>query len=678
MKRLSIAPGTLALLLGISTTAAHAGRALSPEDWYRFRDVSALTMSPDGSAVAYLVTTFERESDESRGALWLVDWHGGANVQLTRGESVSAPRFSPDERFVSFLTARPAKAPTQLWVVPRRGGKPRQLSHCSGEVKDYAWSPDGRRAVLVMRAAEDKKSRAPIVIDAWHFKEDKEGYLSAATRGHLYLLDIQSGACTPLAQAEQRADSAPVFSPDGWQIAFVGNDTQEPRSAGRDQIYLVDAAAGAQPHALLSTWSPNHQHLEWSPDGRLLSFLVGDEPKYNSYITDILAVAEVPSGRVRELTRELDRAVISPKFTADGSAIEFAVEDDGLQYPARVALSSGAITRLATSLVVNEITSGAGHTAVLLSDDRTPFEVFALEDGRPRRLSDHNHALFAELALGSVEDIRFPSGDGTEIHGQITEPPGYQAGQRYPTILWIHGGPNGQDDHSLALASYSPQLERQLFATHGYVALAINYRGSTGRGAQFARAIFADWGHLEVEDLRAGVDYALAQQIADPARLGLGGWSYGGILTDYTIASDTRFRAAISGAGSANQLSMYGSDQYVLQYDTEIGFPWRDHELWVKVSYPFFHADRIRTPTLFMGGDKDFNVPIVGGEQMYQALRTLGVPTQLIVYPGQHHDLARPGFLVDRYRRYLEWMDRYLKQPVTAAPALPPLQPGQP
>jgi dipeptidyl aminopeptidase/acylaminoacyl peptidase len=314
-------------------------------------------------------------------------------------------------------------------------------------------------------------------------------------------------------------------------------------------------------------------------------------------------------------------------------------------------------------MVVNEITSGGGHTAVLLSDDHSPFDVFALEDGRARRLGDHNHALFDELTLGSVEDVRFPSRDGTEIHGQIVKPPGYQAGRRYPTILWVHGGPNGQDDHSLALESYSPQLERQLFATHGYVVLGVNYRGSTGRGIQFARAIFADWGHLEVEDLRAGVDYALAQQIADPARLGLGGWSYGGILTDYTIASDTRFRAAISGAGSANQLSMYGADQYVLQYDAELGPPWRDEPLWIKVSYPFFHADRIRTPTLFMGGTEDFNVPIAGGEQMYEALRTLGVPTQLIVYPEQHHELTRASFLVDRYRRYLDWMDRYLKQP---------------
>jgi dipeptidyl aminopeptidase/acylaminoacyl peptidase len=653
-------PLMTAALLVCLAPAADAGRALSPEDWYRFQDVSDLAVSPDGSAVAYLVTSYDRSADESKAALWLADWAGARRVQLTHGESVSEPRFAARGRYLSFLSARPAGSPTQLWAVDHRGGEARQLSHCRGEVTGYAWSPDGRSAVLVMHEAEETGAPKPIVIDALHFKEDRQGYLSARERTHLYLLDIVSGECAPLSADEQRADSLPAFSPDGRQIAFVGNDTHALGEAGRDEIYLVPARAGAAAQRLLSTWSPNHQRLEWSPDGRLLAFLVGDEPKYNSYIMDTLAVAEVPQGRVRELTRSLDRAVLSPQFTADGRALQFAVEDDGTQYPAQLSLESGTIARLAGAVVVNELSTAAGHTAVLAADDRAPFEVFALEDGKLRQLSEHNRALFAEVSLGAVEDIRFASRDGTEIHGQIVKPAGYERGRRYPTIVWIHGGPNGQDDHSLALESYAPQLERQLFATHGYAVLAVNYRGGTGRGAKFARAIVADWGHKEVEDLLAGVDYAIAQGIADPARLGVGGWSYGGLLTDYLIASDTRFKAAISGAGSGNQTAMYGADEYIVAYNAEMGPPWRTQERWLRVSYPFFHADRIRTPTLFLGCDKDFDVPVAGGEQMYQALRTLGVPTQLIVYPGEYHSLSRPSFLVDRYARYLEWMQQYL------------------
>ena len=245
----------------------------------------------------------------------------------------------------------------------------------------------------------------------------------------------------------------------------------------------------------------------------------------------------------------------------------------------------------------------------------------------------------------------------------MVKPADYRSGRLYPTILWIHGGPNGQDSHGLPVDTYPLELERQWFAAHGYVVLAVNYRGSSGRGSAFASAIVADWGHKEVADLLGAVDYAVREKIADPHRLGVGGWSYGGILTDYLIASDTRFKAAIAGAGSGNQLSTYGSDEYVMQYNAELGPPWASTDRWLKVSYPFFHAGRIKTPTLFLGGDKDFNVPVAGGEQMYEALRTLGVPTELIIYPGQYHLLTRPSYIKDRIRRYLDWFDRYLAVP---------------
>jgi dipeptidyl aminopeptidase/acylaminoacyl peptidase len=679
-----LVPCALALLLYLAP-AAWAGRALTPEDWYRFKAVSDLTMAPDGMAVAYLVKSYDQASDQSRSALWLADWAGKGSVELTRGESVSEPRFSPDGRYISFLSARPADAATQLYLLDRRGGEPQQLTHVNGEIASYQWAPDGRRLVLVMHGGDGDAEGAhandevhsgdaprPLVIDAFHFKQDKDGYLTAATRSHLCLLEVSGGTCRALAVDAQRADSAPAFSPDGTQIAFVGNRDDSARELAVDELWLTAAEPGAQPRRLLTTWSPNHQRLEWSPDGAHIAFLEGDEPRYNAYMMDRLALLEVHSGSVRELTSSLDRAVVSPTFTADGRAIEFAVEDDGYQYPARLTLDGGAITRLAGPIVVEELAAAAGHTAVLSSSDHAPVEVYALEEGRLRPLSAHNQALFAELTLGSVEDITFKSRDGTVIHGQQVVPPDFVRGRRYPTIVWIHGGPNGQDDHSLELEGYGPPLERQLFATHGYVVLAINYRGGSGRGAQFARSIVADWGHKEVEDLLAGVDYAIAAGMADPARLAVGGWSYGGLLTDYTIASDPRFKAAIAGAGSGNQLSTYGTDEYVLEYNAELGPPWRATAAWLKVSYPFFHADRIRTPTLFLGGDRDFNVPIAGGEQMYQALRTLGIPTQLIVYPGEYHVLTRPSFLVDRSRRYLEWMDRYLRSQAAPVAALTP------
>jgi dipeptidyl aminopeptidase/acylaminoacyl peptidase len=272
-------------------------------------------------------------------------------------------------------------------------------------------------------------------------------------------------------------------------------------------------------------------------------------------------------------------------------------------------------------------------------------------------LTSHNAALLGELKLGAVEPRSFKSG-GVEVHSLLVKPPGFDPAKKYPLLLWIHGGPNGQDDHSLSIDGY--QFEPQIFAAKGYLVLRVNYRGGSGRGMGYASTIMADWGHKEVQDLLAGVDYEVAHGNADPKRLAVGGWSYGGLLTDYTIASDRRFKAAICGAGSGNQIATYGSDEYVMQYNAELGPPWVNTALWLKVSYPFFHADRIHTPTLFLGGQNDFNVPIIGGEQMYQSLRTLSVPARLIVYPGEHHVFTRPSFVVDLAGRMSEWLGEYV------------------
>jgi dipeptidyl aminopeptidase/acylaminoacyl peptidase len=220
-------------------------------------------------------------------------------------------------------------------------------------------------------------------------------------------------------------------------------------------------------------------------------------------------------------------------------------------------------------------------------------------------------------------------------------------------VLQIHGGPAGQD-------TYGFYFDREWLAASGYAVLQVNYRGSNGRGSAHQEAIFGDWGNKEVVDLLAGVDWAVAEGIADPDRLGIGGWSYGGILTNYTIATDTRFKAAVSGAGSSLQLSMYGTDQYIVQYELEMGKPWEALDRWMKVSYPFFNVPKVKTPTLFMTGEKDFNVPAIGSEQMYQAFKSAGITTRLIVYPGQYHGITRPSYRRHRLEHWAAWFNRHI------------------
>jgi dipeptidyl aminopeptidase/acylaminoacyl peptidase len=657
---------------------AQSKRPIVIDDIYRTQDVANPQCSPDGKWIAYTVTTIDRDADKRRTTIWMVNWEGTRTVQLTNGpDGGSSPRWSPDGSYLAFLSARPAGAKKQIWLLDRLGGEARQMTDVKGEINSYAWSPDASRVVIEIspgdgepitanptaaQAANPSKAPNPIVIGRYHFKQDVEGYLTATSRSQLYLFTLKTKKLEALTGDKNFEDSDPAWSPDGARIAFVSNHEKEPDQSGSDDIFIVEARPGATPSKIATVFSPGGQHLAWSPDGKVIAFLQGVEPKYDAYKLNTLAVVPVTGGTPRVLGEKLDRGVSSPEFTPDGSAVTVLVSDDRHEYSAKISLDSGAFDHLSDlAFVIAKQSSASGHTAVLASDDKMAPEIFALERGKLRKLTSHNDALLSELQLGAVEDISFKSKDGTDVHGMMIKPPSFDSSKKYPTLLWIHGGPNGQDDHSLPFNTYPLQLERQLFAAHGYVVLAINYRGSSGRGAEFTRGIFADWGNKEVADLLAGVDYAVASGVADPQRLGVGGWSYGGMLTDYTIASDTRFKAAISGAGLANALALFGTDQYILQYNNELGPPWKSPEAWMKVSYPFFHADRIKTPTLFMGGQSDFNVPIIGSEQMYQALRTLGVPTELVIYPEQFHLFTRPSYIHDRMQRYFAWFDRYLR-----------------
>ena len=645
---------------GVAAAAPGVRRMVNADDFFRVQDVTEPQVSPDGAWVAYVVSLNDRDADEARSAIWMVSWDGGQRLALTSPtDGTDKPRWSPDGRYLAFVTTPVDSDKGEIRLLDRRGGDAQQLINFAGDIGEYAWSPDGKQIAIAMEQADEEKFPKPIVIDARHFKQDEDGYLRAGRARHLYLINVESKRIEPLTADSKFNEDLPAWSPDGQQIAFVRTDEHGADQDGRETIAVIAARTGATARNVVQPYAPNTQRLAWSPDGTLIAYLQGLEPKFNAYMQDRLFVVPAAGGAPRALTDKLDRAVTSFAFS-DASTLTITVEDDRTAYPARVDLKSGAITRAlpAGAFVTSALSSAGGHTALLESTDNALAEVHALEGGQLRKLTAQNDEFLSELALGAVEDFQFKSKDGTDIHGLIVKPPLYVPGRKYPTLLWIHGGPNGQDEHSMALDGY--EFEPQMYADKGFVVARVNYRGGSGRGIAFAKAIFGDWGHKEVEDLLAGVDHLTAAGIADKDRLAIGGWSYGGILTDYTIATDRRFKVAISGAGSGNQLTTYGTDEYVLQYNNELGPPWSNTPLWLKVSYPFFHADRIHTPTLFLGGDKDFNVPISGGEQMYQALRTLGVPAQLVVYPAQHHIFSRPSFLKDLAERTSAWIDRYI------------------
>ena len=655
-----------------------AKRSISLDDLAKLARVSAPIISPDGAWLLYSVSRADTKEDKNHSDLWMERWDGSSNMQLTFGkEGASHPEFSPDGKYISFLSSRPGKAKgTQLWVLNRLGGEPEQFTEITGwEIQDYAWSPDSRRLLMTVEPksepdAEEGKPTPPkpIVIDRYHFEQDIQGYLRNDERGSLYLYDIAAKKLDKLTTDKNVDEENALWSPDGAWIAFVSNHDEDPDRTENSDIFVVASKPGSAAKKLTSWSGPDGGRLSWSSDSRSIAYTQGAKPELAAYSQRRPAVVTI-DGKVTYPAAKLDRAVSQPCFMPDsnpGGKLLYLVADDRSEYPADVEQSGDGARRILTEPgTTSGLTCTAGKIAVIHQDDTHTGEIYALEGSSLRKLTSVNDALLAELNLVPTEDFTAHSKDGTEVHGLLTKPLNYKPGDKVPTILFIHGGPNGQDAHSFA-------FERQWFAAHGYAEINVNYRGSSGRGQAYAQAIFADWGHLEVMDLLGAVDEVVKMGVADPARLGIGGWSYGGILTDYTTASDNRFKAAISGAGSAAPLSFYGNDQYILQYDNELGVPWKARDLYLKLSYPLLEADkRMHTPTLYMGGTNDFNVPIIGGEQMYQALKSLHIPTELIVYPGQFHGFTRPSFIRDRYERWLAWYDHYVAGKDTPATPIP-------
>jgi dipeptidyl aminopeptidase/acylaminoacyl peptidase len=662
----------VALALPLAGLAQTTPRPLNLSDLARMRDVADPNLSPDGAWVAYTVTRVDTATDKRDADVWMARLDGSQNLRITTNPaSETKPRFSPDGKYLSFVSSRNEEdgGNAQLWLLNRAGGEAEKVTKLKGSVSDYVWSPDGQRIALIIKDADPdsltaaqkakKKTAPPIVIDRFQFKKDVDGYLNQQ-RQHLYVFDVATRRLVNLTPGVYD-ENLPAWSPDGKQLVFSSKRGPDPDRHDNYDLFLIDAKVGATAHPLLATDVPENapnygSRPAWSPDGRRIAFVQGGPKEQLVYALHQLMVVDVAGGPARALTAGLDRNTTQPQWSADGKNVYFLLEDDRAESLMRVPATGGKPEKvLAGARQVGDFDmTGKGPLVVLSSQPQQPTEVFALDKkGGLRPLSKQNDAWLKGVSLGAVEPIQAKSKDGTLVSGFIIKPVGYQAGRKYPTILRIHGGP-------VAQFGYGFSFEWQYFAANGYAVVVANPRGSSGRGLEYSKAIFADWGNKDTDDVLAVVDYAVAQGLADPDRLGVGGWSYGGIMTDQVIARDQRFKAAVSGASIGNVLAGYGTDQYIRDYETELGTPWKNPDVYMRVSYPFYHADRIKTPTLFVCGEKDFNVPLLNTEQMYQALKSLNVPTQLVIYPGQFHGVTTPSYVKDRYVRYLGWYNKYL------------------
>jgi dipeptidyl aminopeptidase/acylaminoacyl peptidase len=663
----------LAILIGaLCVEAAHAAnerRALVVDDLSALKHVSAPQISPDGNWVAYAITEVDAKADVSRSDIWMTHWDGSKTVRLTETpQSEHSPRWSPDGERLAFLsTGKDPEAVDQLWLIDPSGGAPQRVTTLANGVSDYDWAPDSRRLVLISGVAPEgsaaESSAGPIVIERMLFKRDGYGYLGKA-RSRLHLLDLDKGSVAQLTNGPHD-EIMPSFSPDGSRIAYVTKLGDDPDRHENWDILTIPPVPGAKPKRVTEGdfmecdpvwgWSWGSSPT-WSPDGRQIACIQSGPLEFSWFTLQQVAIFSAKGDRGKQPTDALDRNTTRPSFSADGSRVFFILEDDQSAVLASVAVDGSDPRRLTRAgRTVSQYDLGPdGKIAVLSSTPAEPPEISALEEGELRPLTRANAQLLASVQLSTAEAVSYEGADGTELHGLLMKPPGFREGVRYPTVLRLHGGPVAQWQHEF-------DFSWQVIAARGYVVFGPNPRGSSGRGEAFQKTIFGDWGNADVPDILAAADHLVATGIADGERLGVGGWSSGSMLTNYVIASDTRFRAATSGAGVSNMLAGFGTDEWWQDWEAELGLPWETPENWLRVSYPFLHADRIVTPTLFLCGAEDYNVPVMHSEQMYMALRRLGVPTRLIVYPGQSHGISKPSFQRDVLTRYLSWYDQWLQ-----------------
>jgi dienelactone hydrolase len=636
-------------------------RMLEPRDVLRMKQVRQPKVSPDGNWILYTVSRVDSTKDKNLGKLFMTSWDGKETVGLTEQTSnPGAHAWSPDGKYISFLASGKSDAENassrQLYVMDRRGGEPVQLTRFKGGIVSYSWAPKGNQLVFVVEdvdVADTAKSnvRKPYEITRYRFKQDYQGYLDNR-KSHLYLFDVSTKKVDTLTSGNFD-ESGAVFSHDGNSIAYVSNTSADPDRNSNSDVFVFDLKT--RKSRQVTTFKGSNGSPAFSPDDRMIAYTQSlTEENFNMYDVTELVIKQLESGKEENITKVLDRSVRGFVWASDGKSIYALVEDDRKQHLYQFGVGNGSRKMITEGNAVYQSlqSNEAGKMTAIYSNPQTPDEVYVFDGVQPRRLTHLQDEFLSNIKLADVKGFTSISADKTVVSGILYTPD--SNAKRLPLVLFIHGGPVAQDD-------YSFDESRQILAGAGFAVAAVNYRGSSGRGAAFSRAIYADWGNKEVMDIIGVANQLIKTGVADSTKLAIGGWSYGGILTNYTIAKDNRFKAAVSGAGSALQTTMYGTDQYVTQYDEELGAPWKNPKKWMDLSYPFLKVTTIKTPTLFMASQNDFNVPVAGAEQMYQALKHEGVPTELVIYPGQNHGVSVPSYIIHRFERHINWYKKFLK-----------------
>ena len=663
----------LPVLVFISS-ATYAQDLFKTDDIYAIKSVSLSDVSHDGSSLIFITSQADKKEDNFNNTLYFLDLKSGKKEVLLqsqgdRGLSFSSVKFSGDSKSIYFLSSgykASGKNNTQVWSLNLSNRIKRRLTNYEGNISDYDISKDGSTIAFIgNKKSEDQdktKTPSPIVIDRYQFKRDYEGFLGN-DRDHLFVFNTKSRKTRQITSG-QRDHSYPSISPDGKSIAYVTKEGDFDRHNNWD-IFIKNIEDSGDVKRLTFHDGPDSSpdagsRPQWSPDGTKIAYIYGGEHSMFWYALNEVSVLDVETGETDFVTKVFDRNTYMPKWSENGEKLYFILEDNMKSQLVEYSFTDKTFEKITPENIYLSWYSSnyyvAGDQLIYQSSTvTTPDEIYLSKNGEINPITFVNKDFIENKIVGSTELISFQSFDGLNINGMMIKPDDFDPKKKYPLIIRIHGGPVSQYGRYF-------DFDWQLFASNGYIVMVTNPRGSSGRGFEFQKSIFAEWGIEDSKDISAALDFALSLGYIDEDRLGVGGWSYGGMLTNYVIAKDDRFDAATSGAGIANLFSGFGHDHYIREYVLELGTPWDNLDSWLNVSHPFLNADEIVTPTLFLVGEKDWNVPLIGSEQMYQALKHLEIPTQLIVYPDEHHGLSKPSYIKDRLDRYLEWYRKYLEE----------------
>jgi dipeptidyl aminopeptidase/acylaminoacyl peptidase len=653
-----------ALRAGVALSAADA--AFTPEDHYRIKTAGDVQLSPDGSRLAFVESSIDRQANRNVTRVWLMTIATATLTPLTpEGASDTSPRWSPDGSSIAVLSS--VDGQPAVVIANARDGSRRTLVHFQstteplayqGVGEQIAWSPDGKRlAYLSADPGPEPAGADPYVITRLAYKSWTG--INDNRRWHINVIGVADQRKTPLTTGDRQEHSIAWSAND--EIVFVSNRETDP---DRVHNYDVFAVKVADRSIRQITRTAGTEYMpSWSSDGKAVTYIGGTRAlttrESNAEDTHVWT-APASGGAGRELAPALDRRVAISRFGPDGRSVYFIVEDHGNRVLYRVG-SDGTNPEPLVGAPGNVGAFSVGRDGLIAytyASPQAPAEVFIKSGNQAPRQLTHLNPWMNGYRASAPEAFEFASFDGTRVQGFATPPAGQQPGRKYPVVLMIHGGPHGQQGPAFNLKS-------QVYASSGYATVMVNYRGSTGYGQKHSDGTVNDQNGGEAKDVLAGLDHALkTYSYMDADRVVVEGGSYGGQLTNWLITQTPRFKAAIPSASISNLVSLaytiWAADYMQVEYQ---GYPWqRDiaDKLWERSAIRY--VANVKTPTMFIHGEMDEDVVIGEPEQMYNALKQLGVEAVFLRYPREGHGLREPAHVVDAMKRSLDWYARWLRR----------------